>query len=254
MKSTKFDQLVESVMTGKTIFAEGKSSAKAKYFDKLSSDKAKAEEIFNKLLALDTTMNKRYVEWMAKMVVENPNLDLERFKVISDYQKLNIEGKLTPEQKDFVNFAKLEDMEKIVAEVGSKLSKTAVEKGKLAIGGKVPEELKRLLFWEGANSFVLKPETKEDSQKFGNEGSGNTWCLASSDAAHNAWDQYYYERAGNVYFIYPFDPSKFPKNYLKICVVAFPDGKTEFWDYVNHGMSQTEIDEVIAKLGDESWK
>ena len=44
MAAGKFDKMVENVMSGKSIFMESKTSAKAKYLDKLSPDKAKAEE------------------------------------------------------------------------------------------------------------------------------------------------------------------------------------------------------------------
>ena len=260
MSTGKFDKLVENVMSGKSLFNESKSSAKAKYLDRLSPDKAKAEEIFNKLLALDTTINKRYVEWMAKMVAETPEIAIDRFNVIHDYERLNNEQKLTPAQKDFVKFAKLEDMEKVIADIkaaGPTKSELKAGISKKIKGGKVPAELQDKVFWEGANSFVLVPSTKEEGIKFGNKGSGTKWCISSDDPSYNEWNMYYYEKAANIYIIVPFRPEELPENWKKLAVLAYPGGKLEWYDFNDKELVATDprqIDEIIAKLGDESWK
>ena len=252
MKNGKFDKLVENVLSGKTLFAEGKSSAKARYVD---TEKI-TDDVFKKLLELDTTSNKRFVEWMAKMVAETPALadSIDRFKVVQDFEKLNLEQKLTPEQKDFVRFKVLEDMEKVIADISAAgPSKSELKAGitKKVRSGKVPAELQERTIWEGPNSFVLKPETKEEGIKFGNKG-GSKWCISSDTEGQNQWDRFYYQDAANIYIIVPFQPEKWPENYKKIAVLAYPGGKTEWWDF-NNDSKTLDPKKVTEALGDETW-
>ena len=256
MATGKFDQLVENVMSGKSIFAESKSSAKAKYVE----TKKISEDVFKKLLDMDNTINKRYVEWMAKLVSEDPKLDLARFSIIPAFEKLSNEQKLTPEQKDFVKFAKIEDMEKVIADIkaaGPTKSELKAGISKKVKSGKVPAELQEKMIWEGANSFVLQPSTKEESIKFGNKGSSSKWCIASDDPSNNMWDRYYYEQAANIYIVVPFKPEDFPANWKKIAVLAFQSGKLEVWDFNNKELIASDPkqwEEIITKLGDEDWR
>jgi hypothetical protein len=254
MATGKFDQLVENVMSGKSIFAESKSSAKAKYV----KTKKITEDVFKKLLDMDNTINKRYVEWMAKMVVEDPKLDLARFSIIPAFEKLSNEQKLTPEQKDFVKFAKLDDMEKVIADVkAAGPTKSYLKTGisNKVKSGNIPAEFSDKVIWKGKNSFVLQPSTKEEGIKFGNKGSSNKWCISSEDASMNQWDNYYYEQAANIYFVVPFKPDEYPADWKKIAVLAYPGGKMEVRDFVNKDITGTpEWEDIITKLGDEDWR
>jgi hypothetical protein len=256
-----FLELYETVMKTpekvEKVISEGKASAK-KAWDAAGMP---ADEL-EKMLSYDPTNQKKYADWMVKMKLANKDLDIARLEVVKDFEKAALEQKITGDDKDIQKIDSVEKMEAIVKKAKETMTgterKTAISKARAK--GQVPEKLKSMVVFEGPNSFAIKVDNKEDSIAYGSHGMNGQkgWCISYDDTkgeGSNAFDQYYFENSANVYFVFPFDTASLPDKYwAKVAVIAYPDGRLEFYDAIDKKLGDSEVNKFVDLLGDPSWR
>jgi len=209
---------------------EGIKSAKVKYVEtgKLSMN------IFNTLVDLDPTPQKKYIEWMSKAYV-NGQKDIDKFEIISDFDQLVSRNKIRGDQSDINKYKTTEDVYDVVKHYEAEPSKTEQEKEIKTTGADKVFENDKIRI------YLIK--SKEASCIY---GSGTKWCT-SAKSSHNYFHTYYYDDYVNLYYI--LKKKTAGNNLDKIAVAVTDKGKIEVYDSADKKLTKREYSKVFKDLG-----
>lgn len=216
--SQKYLDILERVVTIK----EGKAQIKKKYVDtgKLP------EDIFKKFIEGDPTGPKgKYLDWMAKTYVANPEREDHMLDVIKMFHRLALRRRI--DKSDIYQYRTLEDLEKAAIEAEKTMSKTQAKKKTKEEGSTVVMDNDRVL--------IVVPETYEASKVY---GSGTKWCTSMKDTDHH-WKSYYREGC-KLYYIIDKKENK------KYAVLVRPNGQKTVYDELDKTI---DFDVLQKKLG-----
>lgn len=206
---------------------EGISSAKRKYLDtgKISKD------VFDKLVEIDPTSHKKYVDWLVRTYVKSGDKDLEHYKVVRDFDRLLNKGILPSDKRDINRYKTPEEIYDIVKRYEQTKTK-----------GEIVRDIKRKdaeKVFENDKVIVVKPKSKEASCFY---GKGTKWCTAAS-SSYNYFDNYYLDKMVNLYYVLVKGSNE------KYAVAVHPDGKKEVFDAEDNSLPLSQAREIFAKFG-----
>ena len=206
---------------------EGVGSAKRMYLDtgKISKD------VFDKLVEIDPTSNKKYVDWLVRTYVKSDDKDLEHYKVIRDFDKLLNKGVLPPDKRDINRYKSPEEVYDVVKHYEDVKTK-----------GEIEREIKQTeaeKVFENDKAIVVKPKSKEASCYY---GKGTKWCTAAT-SSYNYFDKYYLDNMVNLYYVLVKGSDE------KYAVAVYPDGKKEVYTAEDKRLPLSTARRIFAKFG-----
>jgi hypothetical protein len=223
--SQKYLDILERVVTIK----EGKKEVKQKYVDtgKLP------EDIFIKFIEGDPTGPKgKYLDWMAKTYVANPERADHMLDVIKMFHRLALRKRI--DKSDVYQYRTLEELEKAAIEADKTMSKTQAKK-------KTKEESSTVVM-DNDRVLIVVPETYEISKTYGHD---TKWCTALTSTDHH-WKSYYREGCKLYYIIAKKERSKYYNGPAKYAVLVRPNGQKTVYDEQDKEM---DFDLLQKKLG-----
>ena len=235
---------------------EGVSKAKKLYVD----TNRIPQEVFDELVAADTTANKKYIEWMCKMYVrERPNMD--RFSIIATFADLVARNIVTGEETDINRYRNLEALDDKVRQHEGQMTKSEIKRGVKNFEN-IPKED---IAFENDKVVVVLPKTTEASQKYGR---GTRWCTAAM-GQRNYFEDYRFRRFVNLYYLLPKielgelmglgkvtategdeeETKDQNRKYDKIAVAVNANGSKEYYDYFDSHVSEETFKRIRKLLG-----
>lgn len=218
-----FDRLFDRV----NLVCEGMKQTKQKYVDtgKLP------EEIFKMFVEGDPTMQKgKYLDWMAKTYVANPERPEHMVDVVRMFHRMAMRKRI--DKSDIYQYRTLDELEQAAIAVEKTLSKTAVKK-------KVKEEGATTVL-ENDRMKIVVPDTYEASKVY---GKGTKWCTAMDTTEHH-WKSYYRQGCKLYYIIDKLENKKY-------AVLVYPNGNKQVYDEQDKSI---EFSFLEKKLGLKSKK
>jgi hypothetical protein len=180
------------------------------------------EHAFERLVEIDKTDTKKYLQWMCK-----------RFSEERDHQNLVRLQKYIPFFDDLVNKNKIQGAErdinyyKTIEMLYDKVKHFEENKEAAKTGGEIEREIAAGAdkVFENDKVLIVKPKTKEASCKY---GAGTKWCTAATDSS-NWFKQYYLDRGVTLYYVIP-KIKDVPKFWHKIAIAVESNGNKTAWD------------------------
>lgn len=227
------------------------------------------QEEFDQLVALDTSDNKKYIEWMCRIYVrEHPNM--ERFSIIATFIDLTRRNIITGEDKDIGKYRTLEALDDKVRQHEGTVTRSQQKRGVKNFED-IPE---RDIAFQNDKCVVVLPTTTEDSIRYGR---GTRWCTAAM-GNRNYFDDYRNRKLAHLYYILPkielgeemglppvtsveqapaegeFGPPASTENkdpnrkYDKIAIAVYTNASKEFYDYFDNRINQEDFSKLRAIL------
>jgi len=218
----------EREMVKEEVIEEGEVSARKKYVE---TGKV-PEDVFNKLLEIDPTPQKKYIEWMCKIYSqEKPEIN-EFEKVIPKFDKLVNKGVLPVDARNIQLYKSLKEVSRKVEEFDVPTKSELERKAKVEGAEKV---------FENDKAVVYKITTWEASCLYGR---GTRWCISAEKESGSFYD---YSMKNAIYFVI----RKQPKGdaYDKIAVLVDKSGKKQYWDAKDKQIDEKKAVEILAELG-----
>jgi len=192
------------------------------------------EPSFDALVKKDPTKHKKYIEWMARVYI-NGNHCLDQYDIIKDFNDLVEKHRIKGEQADINRYKSPEEVYDVVKHFeDNNMSKTQTSK-------KIKAEEAEKVF-ENDKVIIVKPLSKDASIYY---GANTRWCTSAS-SSYNYFNSYFYNRNVTLYYVI----SKIPvqKNYEKIAVAVYPDGKKEVYLANDEQVHFESIISIFKKL------
>jgi len=210
------------------VIEEGEVSARKKYVE---TGKV-PEDIFSKLLEIDPTSQKKYIEWMCKIYSQEKPEISEFERVIPKFDKLVNKGVMPVDARNIQSYKSLKEVGQKVEEFDA-LTKSELEKeAKIKGAEKV---------FENDKAFVYRITTWEASCLY---GKGTKWCISGESDSHHFYD-YFMKYA--IYFVIRKQPKR--DNYDKIAILVDKSGKKMYWDAKDTQIDGNKAVEILAELG-----
>lgn len=252
-----------SIILEKINLLEGEADLRKQYLD----SRRISEDAYNKLLSIDPTPQKKYLEWMIKkyIIMGSKTENLEKFQSIRNYYELFNKNLVPKEKRDINSFKNLEELDDLIRDLAN--VKTGSEVRRYIKGDDInPEDI----VFENDKVTVVMPKNKEDSCKY---GKNTKWCTAASSSS-NYFDDYYIRQRGALYYVIVKDPEKVaqldlrikcrvsacpaitdanlydPKEHLsKIAVLTKRSGSKSFFDRHDNQLTKEQISPIFRALG-----
>lgn len=181
------------------------------------------DQAFNKLIEIDKTDTKKYLQWMCKrMSEERSPQNLTRLEsLIPTFETLVNKNKLQGVDKNIDTYKNIESLYDKVKHFEENPEEAKSEKEKERDIKAGAEKI-----FENDKVLVVKPLTVEASCLY---GAGTKWCTAAS-SSHNRFNQYFNSGGDTFYYVITKLTENVPKNYEKIAVQVSPNGSITAWD------------------------
>jgi len=206
----------------KLVIVEGIASARTTY---LETDKI-SKEIFDRFVKKDPSKNKKYIDWMCKQYVLNPDKEGHIPDVTIEFNRLADKNLI--KDKD-INRYDLGQAEEAIGRFGQEEREKDVAKGK-------EKDVEIIL--DTDKVLIVSPRTKEASCKY---GKGTKWCTAASKST-NYFDSYD-ERGVKLYYIID------KKTGGKYAIAMLFSGEREVYDAKDKRIPYSKVKGVLRKLG-----
>lgn len=177
MKPILFESLYEDICC----LDEGLKDLKKQYL----ATKKVPQDIFDLFVSKDPSKNKKYVAWLLKMYVKNPERPEHATDVIIRFDDAVNKKKI--KKADINQFSSVEELEKELEEVSAPTKTQQKKEIKLKGANKVFEDNRML---------ILEIETHAASQQY---GKGTKWCITMDSPYY--WNRYRYTDMCAFYFI-----------------------------------------------------
>ena len=212
-----FDSLFEKVDGIK----EGAAQVKKRYVDSGELP----EEIFKKFVEGDPTRQKgKYIDWMAKIYVGNPERPDHMVDVIRMFHSMVMRKKIR--KTDIYQYGTVDEVEEAAIKAEKKKSKSEVKKD-------IRKDMTVVL--DDERKMIIVPETYEASLKYGMH---TKWCTASK-STDTHWKAYYRQGCKLYYIIDKLENKKY-------AVLVYPNGTKHVYDELDKSIS---FEELEKKLG-----
>ncbi len=216
--------MIEELFETLCSMSESLSSARARYLD----TKKVEQKVFDALSTADPTSTKKYLEWMLKQYVVDPD---SFNKIIQNIQQFDsFVNKEQIQDADINSYRDLAALEVVVQEVAVK-GPTKTQKRK-----SVEKEIKKdkQSVYQDENIEVIVPQSHKQSCLY---GAGTKWCTTAKSPVN--WHKYYKLHV-KLYYIMD------KRNNTKFAVGVAPDGGKEVFDAKDKGMT---FDSMVRQLG-----
>jgi hypothetical protein len=231
---------------------EGEKQARERF---VSSGKINSNE-FEKLLAIDPTPTKKFIEWMTKQWVNKTVTDLDDLRnTIEEYNVFLNKGKA--KTKDINTFKSFADLKKEIDQINQSGEGITVKD--------LESDYETII--NNSDLLIMVPHTHEASRKLGLsyfafrdcEGGGkdSAWCTTYKAPDH--FNDYYYTRNVTFYYIKVKSPEmieqlkqEFPENYKAMQVVALAvldNGLIDGYDGLDRQLKKKEINIFTSIIG-----
>ena len=199
-----YNNIYESV---KTFFlSEGVKKAKELYGAKIG------EDVFNQLVSFDSSPTKKYVEWMAKMVVNGYDRVEHLGDVIDAYHRAVESMELRGVESDLYQYKTVEDVEK-------KLFGEAISQSESPV---TEDEYEKI--YDSGKWLVVHPKTYRASKKY---GKGSKWCVAMENDPYY-WYKYTIKDRRTFYYVINKEDDR-----EKYSIEYYEDGDFTVWNAVD---------------------
>jgi len=207
--------------------SEGVASARDKY---LNTDKIN-QSSFDRLVEIDPTPQKKYVDWMAKTFVDLKmhHLDIGKFEIIKDFYTLAEKGII--KNKDIYSYKNIEAVYDEVKKHEDVKTKGEIEKTVKKEGTKV--------ILDNDKVTIVQPVSREASCFY---GKGTKWCTAGD--VYNYFNSYFWEKGVNLYYVLPK-----VEGMEKIAIAVYPSGKKEYYKADDSRLTPASANSILKKLG-----
>ena len=249
-KRSKYLKIIkESVKTGKELLKKGLIT----------------EEQLAKLIEIDPSKTKKYVGWMCKQLIENPNLHVEDMRnKIEEFDLMVTRNRVPPEFRDITKFKTFTEFEEKIDELNSRKSASL-------------KELERdyELIADTPGIFIGIPHSHESSRKLGmsklkfrNNYTDCAWCTTYGSDSH--FMGYYYDRNITFYYVKLMDPALIEKlgeyfgtkettgsdgvvhpaweRYAYLALVVESSGSISIYDGYDHCLNSSETKFLIGLI------
>lgn len=209
---------------------EGVASAKKAFLDTHKI----AQVTFDRLVEIDPSPNKKYIDWMVRTFVKNglSHADVGHYGVIKDFFELVDKKTIQGKETDINQYKNVEQVYDLVKKFEDVKSSTAEEKEIKAGAEKV---------FENDKVLIVKPHTREASCLY---GKGTKWCTAGD--VYNYFNNYY-DRNVNLFYILP--KGELMKEIGKVAIAVYRDGKKEVYNQMDTRLSPAEANKILHKFG-----
>jgi hypothetical protein len=210
--------------------SEGVASAKVAYVDtrKISPSQ------FKKLVEVDKTQNKKYIDWLSKVFVAG-NRNFDQLGVVNRFEELLNKNKIPVDKRDIGRYKSPEEVYDVVKHFEATSTKGEVER-------EIKSEEADVVF-ENDKAKVVRPKTARSSCIY---GANTKWCTASTDY-DNYFNDYYYSRGVNLYYVLTKVPVA--KNFEKVAVSVSKGGRKEYFDAIDNVIPKKKAEQFLADLG-----
>jgi len=207
---------------------EGVVSAKEKY---VNTDMI-SKPSFDQLVDIDPTNKKKYIDWIAKVFVENKMhpTDISKFGVLREFNTLLEKGKLPVDKRDINKYKTVEALYDEVKKYEGDVSTTQIKK---------EAKTSTKVVFENDLAAVYHPTTRESSCLYGKH---TKWCTSGNK--NNRFNDYFYEGNVNLYYVIPK-----VEGIDKIAIAVSPDGTIEIYDALDNQLSVPDANILLNKLG-----
>jgi hypothetical protein len=197
------------------------------------------EPAFQAIVQRDPTGQKgKYVEWMCKMYVTNPEPGMfQKFGALKDFEELCKRNKIVAPDNDIQN-PQYDTVEKMVNMVNQKKKVKSKSEIKASIKHKGAKKIK-----ENDRCSIYRIKTKEASVIL---GANTKWCTASG-SSYNYFNSYYYDRNVNLYYILP--KGEMAKKYGKYAIAVYPNKRREVYDQMDKNIDHYEFRPIAKEFG-----
>jgi hypothetical protein len=211
--------------------------------DLLNNGRITKEEL-DQLRAIDPSPNKKYVNWMAKIYV-NEKPDLTSLKnAIEEYYTLEFRRRI--KSVDIFSFKTFSDFQNFVAETNDQASATLSE-----------AESDYEVIRDDSDVYIVVPYTHEASRKLGlsmfhNRGSDCVWCTTYKNNSH--FNSYYYSNDITFYYILVRNTNllkKLPRGYdfTTVAISVFRNNKVVGNDGHNNDIPSATLKAFMRAIG-----
>ena len=195
------------------------------------------KDYFDKLVALDPTQQKKYIEWMVKTFINSHyrDNDIEKYNIIAEFDKLLGKDIIPTDKRDINSFSNIEGVDDLVRQFSEIETKSGtIKKMKL-------EEVD--VIFENDKVVVIKPKSIKSSCMY---GAHTKWCTSATSSS-NYFSDYYFKNLTTLYYIIP--KGKYLDKYDKIAISVDKSGTKRYWDV--HDKSRTEdwFNKIAEDLG-----
>lgn len=222
-----FDKLFESLR-----YVSLEESRKTAYDKYVASNKL-SEEVFNKLLSLDKTKTKKYIDWACEQYMQEKGTEEEIMDLASKFDEAVSKNKI--KTKD-INALSFEEVKTAVSEAPA--SKTEQKKSAVVEGSEV--------VFDSPNVIVYRVDTEKASQIL---GKGSKWCTsAEKDCAFNTYNK---EKLQTGYIVHSKTKKDSAGRPVKFAVWVKPNGDKQAWNAEDKDVPWETMLSTLGISGDE---
>jgi len=242
-KSNNGNKIMKDIIADAETEWEDYELKKSEYYDesviegklakKYIDDGKLNKHIYDKLVDIDKSRNKKYVDWMARAYVEYKS-KLDQFDVVNDFEELLNKNKLPNDKRDIYKYKTAEDVYDVVKHYEAVKTK-----------GEKVREIKHKdaeVVFDNDEVIIVKPKSVEASALY---GANTKWCTSSDKSSY--FDDYYYSKHSTLYYIIKKNPAG--NKYDKIAVEVAKNGKKTFYDSVDDVINGNRAKSILIKLG-----
>ena len=154
------------------------------------------EHLFNMLLQIDPSENKKYFQWMCIQMAKEQGSTHEKLSSIKTliplFHDLIKRNRLQGTEKDIMTYPKIESLFDKIHWIDNNPTESESLK-------KIKEEgiNRKEVVFENKNALVLRPRSRESSIIY---GSGTKWCISAKDTKERDWfTTYFYNNHYTIY-------------------------------------------------------
>jgi len=199
---------------------EGVASARAMY---IKTNKI-PKEVFDTFVKKDPSKTKKYIEWMCKQYILNPDKEGHIPDVVRVFDRLANRNLI--KEKDIYKYD-LKGAEREIARASEEEEEKEYIKRK-------EKDIEVIL--DTPEILIVSPKTAEASCKY---GKGTRWCTAAT-ASYNYFDSYT-DRGVKLYYIVDKENNK------KYAVAVYLSGTKECYDEKDQPISFSKVKAVLRK-------
>jgi hypothetical protein len=192
------------------------------------------ESIFNEIVNLDPTPQKKYLQWMLMRYTEAGRVDLGAFEVVTRFNDLVNKKLIKGEEADIFRYKTVEtlyDFAKRFEDVKSH----SEEKREIKEGGAD-------VAFENDRCVIYKIKSIEASRLY---GAGTKWCTTEAKSSYY-FNNYYFKNAISLYYILP--KGEWAQKYGKVALAIEPGGQREIFDVLDNPLTKTKFVNYLKKL------
>lgn len=194
------------------------------------------KDVFKKLKESDPSKTGKYLQWMCKQYVQNPEIDIEEMLNLVDTFNILLNKFMISNKSKDINLLSYDKIKSIVADIGDRRSKTLYRK-------EIKQHADKII--DNKDMLAIIPLNREAAILY---GKGTKWCISSKEENKNGWYSYVVEKKSDWFIFFMLkDGCPVQSKYgNKIAAQMHTEGesKVTFWNTLD----ETIIEEPVYKL------